>query len=156
MQLWGLGGRRHAWMREAASGLFLRTVATGWDPAVGGFYYTLGWDDAPDQPDRYWWPCAEGIGAAAALGQVDPEPAFEDWYRRIWGFVAAHVIDRRHGGWIPELDPALNRVNRVFTGKPDLYHAVQACLIPLVPAEGSITRGLQGTGATDLLAPRRA
>jgi hypothetical protein len=28
----------------------------------------------------------------------------------------------------------------VFTGKPDLYHALQACLIPLFPATGSLTK----------------
>ena len=124
----------------------------GWDRAVGGFYYTLGWDDRPDQADRYWWPCAEGICAAAALASVDPDPAFEAWYRRIWGFVNNHVLDRRFGGWIPELDSSLAPVNRVFTGKPDLYHAVQACIIPLLPADGSITRGLRGRGSTAILA----
>ena len=57
--------------------------------------------------------------------------------------MAAHVIDRDHGGWRPELDSDLKPVNRVFTGKPDLYHAVQACLIPLFPADGSLTRQLK-------------
>lgn len=151
VQLWGLGGRRHAWMVEAAGNLFRRAVATGWDAGTGGFYYTLGWDDVPAQADRYWWPCAEGIGAAAALGAVDPDPVFEAWYRRIWGFVDDHVIDRRFGGWIPELDPALNRVCRVFSGKPDLYHALQACLLPLVSPEAGLTRGLAGAGAAALL-----
>ena len=131
IQLWELGGRRHGWMRDAAKALFLKTVEVGWDRAVGGFYYTLGWDDRPDQADRYWWPCAEGICAAAALGSVD--------------------LDRRLGGWIPELDSTLAPVNRVFVGKPDLYHAVQACIIPLLPADGSITRGLRGRGSTTIL-----
>jgi sulfoquinovose isomerase len=31
----------------------------------------------------------------------------------------------------------------VFQGKPDIYHALQACLIPLVPPTGSLTRGLR-------------
>jgi mannose/cellobiose epimerase-like protein (N-acyl-D-glucosamine 2-epimerase family) len=151
VQLWSLGGRAHAWMLEAAKGLFLKTVDIGWDRKGGGFYYTLAWDDRPDRPDRYWWPCAEGIGAAAVLGAVGGDAVFESWYRRIWGFVSNHVIDRRNGGWFPELDSDLRQVNRVFTGKPDLYHALQACLIPLVPADGSLTRGLAGKGATALL-----
>ena len=130
-------------MLEAAKHLFTKTVESGWGKKIGGFYYTLDWDDVPDQPDRYWWPCAEGICAAAALGSVDPDPRFEAWYRRIWGFTNDHLIDRRFGGWIPELDPTLAPVNRVFIGKPDLYHAVQACIIPLLPATGSITRGLR-------------
>jgi mannose/cellobiose epimerase-like protein (N-acyl-D-glucosamine 2-epimerase family) len=138
-------------MLDAAKDLFLKTVEIGWDRKVGGFYYTLDWDDRPDQPDRYWWPCAEGIGAAAMLGAVDADPAFESWYRRIWSFVNNHVIDRRFGGWIPELDANLAPVNRVFTGKPDIYHALQACIIPLLPADGSITKGLLGKGSTSLL-----
>ena len=142
VQLWELGGRAQSWMREAAEALFLRTCEIGWDRARGGFYYTLGWDDRPDQTDRFWWPCAEGIAAAAVLRQAGGDARFEEWYRRIWGFTAAHLIDHEAGGWHPELDADMRPVARVFTGKPDLYHAVQACLIPLVPATGSVTRGL--------------
>ena len=142
IQLWQLGGQKHGWMREASEALFLHTCEIGWDKARGGFYYTLGWDDRPTRSDRYWWACAEGIGAAAVLRQVGGDARFETWYRRIWSFAATHLIDPADGAWFPELDDDLKPVSRVFTGKPDLYHAVQACLIPLVPATGSATRGL--------------
>lgn len=144
VQLWELGGRTHTWMHEAAVALFLHTCAIGWDAATGGFYYTLDWQDRPDRNDRYWWPCAEGIAAASVLRQVGDDDCFEGWYRRIWSFVTSHVIDHATGAWWPELDENLKPVARVFTGKPDLYHAVQACLIPLLPATGSATRGLSG------------
>ena len=143
VQLWELGARAHSWLPEAAQALFLHTCDIGWDKAMGGFYYTLDWQDRPDRTDRYWWPCAEGIAAASVLHQVTGDPRFEFWYRRIWSFVATHVIDPQ-GGWWPELDDELSPVSRVFTGKPDLYHAVQACLIPLLPATGSAIRGLAG------------
>ena len=143
IQLWELGGRKHAWMPEAAKALFLNTVSIGWDNESGGFYYTLDWHDRPDQADRFWWPCAEGIAASAVIGSIDEDPRFEEWYRRIWGFTDNHLIDHVHGGWFPELGPDLKPVSRVFSGKPDLYHALQACLIPLLPSTGSITRGLQ-------------
>ena len=152
VQLWELGGRSHAWMMEAAKALFAKTVEIGWDPRTGGFYYTLGWDDRPDQSDRYWWPCAEGLCAAAVLNAADGDPTYETWYRRIWGFVHNRFIDRRSGGWIPELDERLAPVNRVFVGRPDLYHAVQACIIPLLPSNGSITLGLRGQGSSSVLA----
>ncbi len=143
VQLWELGGRAHPWMPEAAKGLFLRTTSIGWDRRTGGFYYTLDWDDRPDQSDRFWWPCAEGIAAAAVLGSIDPDPRFEEWYRRIWSFSTRHLIDHANGGWFPELDSDLRPAPRVFEGKPDIYHAVQACLIPLLPADGSLTKGLR-------------
>ncbi len=143
VQLWQLGGQQVGWMHEAAEALFLTTVATAWDRERGGFYYTLDWDDRPSRADRFWWPCCEGIAAASVLGQMSGGARFEEWYRRIWNFSASHLIDRENGGWFPELDPDLLPVNRVFHGKPDIYHAVQACLIPLVPANGSVTRGLR-------------
>ncbi len=150
VQLWELGDRKHDWLIDAARQLFLKTAEIGWDGKTGGFYYTLDWQDRPARSDRFWWPCAEGIGAAAVLGAVDTDPRFELWYRRIWDFVANHVIDRENGGWFPELDSALKPVSQVFRGKPDLYHALQACLIPLLPPDGSITRGLlRGLPAAD-------
>ncbi|MBI1418150.1 MAG: AGE family epimerase/isomerase [Limimaricola sp.] len=141
-QLWELSGRAHDWLPEAARALFLKTCAIGWDGERGGFYYTLDWEDRPDRADRYWWPCAEGIAAAAVLRQSQGDAEFETWYRRIWGFAAHHLIDPANGGWFPELGADLRPVEKVFSGKPDLYHAVQACLIPLVPATGSVIAGL--------------
>ena len=142
LQLWELGGRTIAWLPEASRALFLQAVGEGWDKEKGGFYYTLEWSGAPRIRDRYWWPCCEGIGAAHVLRAVTGDPVFEDWYRRIWNFSAARFIDRINGGWHPQLDDALRPNADPFFGKPDIYHALQACLIPLLPATGSITRGL--------------
>ncbi len=142
LQLWELGGRTFAWLPEASRALFLQAVGEGWDKEKGGFYYTLEWSGAPRIRDRYWWPCCEGIGAAHVLRAVTGDPVFEDWYRRIWNFSAARFIDRINGGWHPQLDDALRPNADPFFGKPDIYHALQACLIPLLPATGSITRGL--------------
>lgn len=142
VQLWSLGQRRNAWMLDAAQALFMRTCAIGWDRSRGGFYYTLDWQDRPARSDRYWWPCAEAIGAAAVLRRSGGDARFETWYRRIWDFTARHLIDPANGGWFPELDDDLNPVSRVFVGKPDLYHALQACLIPLLPSDRGIVAGL--------------
>jgi sulfoquinovose isomerase len=142
VQLWELGGRRLDWLPEAARNLFRQAVTEGWDEAKGGFYYTLEWDGAPRIKDRYWWPCCEGIGAASVLGAVEGGDVYEVWYRRIWNFTEAHFIDHEHGGWHPQLDDHLKPNSDPFFGKPDIYHALQACLIPLLPASGSITRGL--------------
>lgn len=140
LQLWALGGRRLDWLPGAARGLFRRAVDLGWDGIHGGFFYTLDWDDRPALRQKLWWPCAEAIGAAAFLRAHDSDAFHEEWYRRVWNFSANHLIDHRRGGWHPELSEDLRPEQTFFNGKPDLYHALQACLIPLYPAEGSLTR----------------
>ena len=151
VQLWELGNRQHDWMRPAAEALFLNAWEHGWDKTTGGFYYTLQWDNVPDETDRYWWPCCEAIAAASVLAKVSDNPQFETAYRRVWGFVEHHFIDRTQGGWHAELDSLLAPVQRVFRGKPDIYHALQASLIPLLPANGSITAHLASVEAGKLL-----
>ena len=133
LQLCALGGHRLLWMRDAAAGLFAQATAQGWDGERGGLYYTLEYDGAPRVRDRLWWPICEGLGAAHFLGQ-------EVWYRRFWNFAARHLIDARHGGWRCQLDDGLRPIPGYFAGKPDIYHALQACLTPLYGVEGSLTR----------------
>jgi sulfoquinovose isomerase len=140
LQLWSLGGQRHTWMTDAARELFRQSIERGWDRDKGGFFYALDWDDKPRLPLKLWWPCTEGIGAAAFLNEHSPSDFHEQWYRTLWGFTDRHLIDHRHGGWRPELNEDLTPSATVFTGKPDLYHALQACLIPLFPATGSLTK----------------
>ena len=147
LQLWTLGDKRHAWMPEAAERLFSQAVGLGWDDTHGGLFYTLDWDGRPAQRRKLWWPVAEGIGAAAFLCAHRPSDASESWYRRFWGHAARHVIDRPFGGWHPELTEDLRIGDTLFTGKPDLYHALQACLIPLFPKNGSLTRVIPAADA---------
>jgi mannose/cellobiose epimerase-like protein (N-acyl-D-glucosamine 2-epimerase family) len=148
LQLWALGGRRLDWIPDAAKRLFAQTVTDGWDKETGGFYYTLNWDGTPRVRDRYWWPCCEGIGAAHFLSQLDPNPAYEEWYRRIWTFATAAFIDPANGGWRAQVDDKLKPNSDPFFGKPDIYHSLQACVIPLLPTSGSVTKGLIETGIT--------
>lgn len=146
VQLWELGGRSVAWLPDAARALFAQAVGEGWDHARGGFYYTIDWTGQPHVAHRYFWPCCEGIAAAAVLGAIDGAAIYEEWYRRIWDFSATHLIDHASGGWFPQLDDDLLPARHLGLGKPDLYHALQACLIPLLPSTGSITAGLRTTG----------
>ncbi len=148
LQLWELGGRRQNWLVAAARALFDRATTEGWNPA-GGFHYTLDWTGKPHLTNRLWWPCAEGIGAAAFLNGIQGDPSHEQWYRRIWDFVARELIDRDNGGWRTEPVEPVGRTAKLFEGKPDLYHALQACLIPLLPTSGTITRGLATVGLPD-------
>jgi hypothetical protein len=48
-------------------------------------------------------------------------------------------IDKFSGGWYPQL--GADQMPSI-----DLYHALQACIVPLLPTTGSITRGLITSG----------
>ena len=140
LQLWVLGQKRLDWLPIASDNLFRRSVELGWDHDKGGFFYTLDWEDRPALRQKLWWPACEAIGAAAFLSAHTPDPYYEEWYRRIWGFCANRLIDHQSGGWHHELSEDLAPIENFFDGKPDIYHALQACLIPLYPATGSLTR----------------
>ncbi|WP_207101418.1 AGE family epimerase/isomerase [Paracoccus shandongensis] len=127
---WDLAGRPDGDAPAHARLLVETALADAWLPG-GGLAYTLGPDGRVARPDRYWWPVTEAIGALAALIKLDPRPGDEDWYRRLWGFADAHLIDHGRGGWFPE--PGGPVAGGQFQGKPDIYHALQADLFPLVP-----------------------
>ena len=147
VQLWLLGERTHGWMLDAAAALFRNAVGEGWDAEHGGFFYTLDFEGRPLNDDKIWWPVTEGIAAAAVIGDHSDDPFYEGWYRRLWDFAAAQFIDPRDGGWFPQRDRALGRKNTLFVGKPDIYHSLQATLIPLFPSTGSLLAVLaQGAG----------
>ena len=141
-QLWVLDERRERWMIEAAEKLFRSAVTRGWDATKGGFHYTLDFNNRPAISVKIWWPLTEAIGAAAFLNALKPDPFYEQWYRKTWDFAANHFIDRANGGWFPELGEDLKPMDLFFTGKPDIYHALQASLIPLFPATGSLMRAI--------------
>lgn len=155
VQLWELTDRREEWMLSAARRLFEQGVHEGWDSDRGGFFFTVDWEGKPVDRDRYWWPCAEGIGAAAVLAATTATTAtaattadglYEAWYRRIWNFSERHLIDRQHGSWHHQLDDRLQPKTDPWYGKPDLYHSLQACLIPLLPT-ASTAVAMRDSGA---------
>ena len=145
LQLWELGGRTLDWLPDAARALFARAVGEGWDATRGGLYYTLEWSGAPRVRDRLWWPCCEGIGAATFLGALDGDAFYEDWYRRSVGLRRAPF----HRS--PPRRLALRSSTTRSTPSPAISSAsptsttpLQACLIPLYPTDGSLTRGILG------------
>lgn len=148
LQMWVLGRKRLEWLPDAARQLFEQAINLGWDQQHGGFFYTLDWDNKPRMTEKLWWPVSEAIGAAAFLTHYDREQYYEVWYRKLWDFAENHVIDHVNGGWKSELSADLQQTSRLFTGKPDIYHALQACLIPLYPPTGSLTHAIIETDHT--------
>jgi mannose/cellobiose epimerase-like protein (N-acyl-D-glucosamine 2-epimerase family) len=131
----------------AARALFGRAVADGWAAdGADGFVYTTDWSGRPVVRARMHWVAAEAIGAAAALHARTGDDEYAAWYARVWDYVDRCVIDHEHGSWHHELAPDNTPSAAVWPGKADLYHAVQATLIPRLPLAPSlataVSRGL--------------
>jgi sulfoquinovose isomerase len=58
-------------------------------------------------------------------------------------FAAGYLIDLERGSWHHELDATNVPSDDVWPGKPDLYHAVQATLLPLLPLAPGLTVALR-------------
>ncbi|WP_410217277.1 AGE family epimerase/isomerase [Paracoccus sp. (in: a-proteobacteria)] len=145
LQWWDLAGRPDSNAPQQAHALVCTALSDAWDNRRGGLIYTLRPDGFKDNPARYWWPVTEALGALAASIKLEPQPEDEAWYRRLWQFASVRLIDHERGGWFPELGDDDNPAQHQFKGKPDLYHALQADLLPLAPG---LSR--HGTGLHEL------
>ncbi|MGJ8588428.1 MAG: AGE family epimerase/isomerase [Yoonia sp.] len=130
LQHWDLAGRPANGAPKAARNLIEHALADAWLPD-GGLAYTLDFEGKVADGSRFWWPVTEAIGAISALIVMDRRAEDEIWYRRLWDFANAHFIDHAKGGWFPAIDDKGAPTSSIFTGKPDIYHSLQACLIPL-------------------------
>src|SRR6056297_2428492 len=122
-----------AWLMPAATALFRTAVTVGWQAdGAPGFPYTLDWQDRPVVRARMHWVVAEAIAAAAALHERTGDAVYEAWYRAFWDHAAGAFLDLDAGSWHHELTADLEVAAGTWGGKPDLYHAVQAALLPQV------------------------
>ena len=132
-----------AWMLADAAQMFDAAVRDGWSvDGAPGFVYTVDWDGTPVVRERMHWVVAEAIAAAAALHAATGDARLDAPYRAWWDYVGDHVLDREHGSWRHELDPTNQPSGTVWPGKADLYHAVQATLLPRLPLAPSIAPAL--------------
>lgn len=132
-----------AWLLACARGLFANACTHAWSvDGAEGIVYTLGWDDRPRVRQRLHWVHAEACASAAALLRRTGEQQYERWYRLFWAFIDTHFIDRAAGSWHHELGPDNQPAATIWAGKPDLYHAYQAVLLPTLPLAPSLASAL--------------
>jgi sulfoquinovose isomerase len=132
-----------AWLLSDARQLFANACRDAWAvDGQAGIVYTLDWQTQPVVRHRLHWVHCEAAAAAAALLQRTDEKIYEDWYRQFWEFNEQHFIDRQWGSWRHELDPQNQPSADIWPGKPDLYHAYQATLLPILPLAPSLASAL--------------
>jgi sulfoquinovose isomerase len=133
------------WLLPAAEALFDRAAVDGWSvDGAEGFIYTTDWDGNPVVRDRLHWVVAEAIAAAAALRARTGDNRYSDLGATWWAYAERYLFDRTYGSWHHQLDASNQVIDSVWPGKPDLYHAVQATLIPRLPLAPSMATALAG------------
>ena len=139
-----LGDTAPTWLEPAAVELFDRAVADGWHvDGAEGFVYTTDWSGRPVVRDRMHWVVGEALAAAATLHRRTGDLRYAELGREWWRYTDQVVLDHRLGSWHHQLDEENRPISTVWPGKPDLYHAVQAVLIPRVPLAPSLAWALR-------------
>jgi sulfoquinovose isomerase len=152
-----VGAGAPPWLVEGSAALFDRAVADGWSvDGADGFVYTTDWDGRPVVRDRMHWVLAEGFAAANALNGRTGDDGYLDLARIWWDYAEVYLLDFARGSWHHQLDPSNRPTGTVWPGKPDLYHAVQATLVPRCPLAPGMGAALAGRAHSEGSAPLRA
>ncbi len=124
---------------DAAQALFHRAVEDAWNAdGAPGVCYTTGWDGVPIVHERMHWTLAEAINTAAVLYRVTKKEEYADAYAEFMEYLDEKVLDHVNGSWFHQLDRDNKVSGTVWPGKCDIYHALQATLIPYYAPEASI------------------
>lgn len=123
----------------AAENLYNRAVSDAWDrDGAPGIVYTTDWKGEPVVHDRMHWTLAEAINTSAVLFRVTGKEKYAQDYARFMEYLDNCVLDHVNGSWFHQLDQNNRLLGTVWPGKSDLYHALQAMLIPYYAPELSI------------------
>lgn len=128
------------WMLEGATELMDVAVADGWDvDGAPGFVYTTDFDGIPVVNERMHWVLCEAIGVAAVLartledeGEADAAAPLREQMQTWWSYAQENLVVEP-GKWTHELDTQNLKSTGTWAGKPDVYHAAQMVLLPLLP-----------------------
>ncbi len=138
-----LGEDAPDWMLPDAVALFDKAVGEGWAvDGADGFVYTVDWSGRPVVRERMHWVIAEATATAAALHQATGDSSYADWYATWWQHIVDVFRDPELGSWHHELAPDLTPSSVTWSGKPDIYHAFQATLLPRLPLAPTLARSL--------------
>ncbi len=124
---------------EAAEKLYNTAVADAWNcDGAKGIVYTTDWEGKPVVHDRMHWTLAEAINTAAVLYRVTGKQKYADNYEMYMEYLDETVLDHVNGSWFHQLDVNNKLMGTVWPGKSDIYHALQAVLIPYSKIDTSI------------------
>jgi mannose/cellobiose epimerase-like protein (N-acyl-D-glucosamine 2-epimerase family) len=124
---------------DGAENLYNRAISDAWNvDGAEGIVYTTDWNGRPVVHDRMHWTLAEAINTSAVLYRVTGNKKYAEDYSHFLEYLDARVLDHENGSWYHQLDQKNQVIGTVWPGKSDLYHALQATLIPYSPVDVSI------------------
>lgn len=130
---------------EVSENLFRRAVSDAWNAdGAPGIVYTTDWSGRPVVHDRMHWTLAEAINTSAVLYHVTGKQEYADDYAQFMKYLDERVLDHVNGSWFHQLDRNNQLIGSVWPGKSDIYHALQATLIPCYDAGLSIAPAVKG------------
>ena len=119
--------------------LYNRAVADGWNcDGAPGIVYTVDWNGKPIVHDRMHWTLAEAINTSAILYHQTANHRYAEDYAQFMEYLDNTVLDRVNGSWFHQMDRNNQVIGTVWPGKPDIYHALQATLIPYCAVDTSV------------------
>lgn len=131
---------------HAAENLFNRAVSDAWcADGVPGIVYTTDWTGKPVVHDRMHWTLAEAINTSAVLFRATGKQEYADRYAEFLKYLDDVVLDHETGSWFHQLDQNNHLLGTVWPGKSDIYHALQATLIPYLPISVSVASAVKMT-----------
>lgn len=116
---------------SAAKALYRRAIADAWNvDGAPGLVYTTDWNGTPVVHDRMHWTLAEAVNTSSVLWHITGDECYAKDYAFFMKYLDEVVWDHDTGSWFHQLDRKNRLLGTVWPGKSDLYHAVQATLIP--------------------------
>ncbi len=124
---------------RAAENLYRRAIRDAWNAdGAPGIVYTTDWNGTPVVHDRMHWTLCEAINTAAVLYRVTGKTEYAFDYAEFMQYLDEKVIDHQYGSCFHQMDRNNQVIGTVWPGKNDIYHALQAMLIPYHAPEISI------------------
>lgn len=136
-------GEAPEWMLEAAVAMVEKAARSFGQDGEPGFVYTVDWEGEPVVHERMHWVAAEAVGAAAVLYQVTGDPVWATRYEQWWEYISQYLLDPEGESWFHELDRSNEVQGVTWPGKPDIYHAYQATLIPRLPVTPTLAAAVR-------------
>lgn len=131
---------------EAAENLYNRAIEDAWNAdGAPGIAYTTDWAGKPVVHDRMHWTLAEAINTSSVLYRATAKEKYATDYAMFLEYLDESVLDHVNGSWFHQLNQKNEPIGTVWPGKSDIYHALQATLIPYSQINQSIAVAVRDT-----------